>query len=537
MKPLFLSFILALLASLAAFAGDAPDTTKPADIENMKAIGAALTAFKKAKGEYPDHLSDLVPDFLDAKTLVSPLGVEADPRAAAKEYDPKLPCTYCYEFGTNDFLGRGISFRALKIIQLQEYGPTLPLLRCFLYEKALNLSHAGDFFETEFNWEWDAETARLMKKNGLGPGAQAGKKLIVTLTDEAGHPVPGITIWTSDRSCFNLPLPERPFVADASGKITIPLGLDRKPQVLIVGSDPHWFLRAHVWTFGVGGPPPNDDVASLIVVVTPGAAIGGTVLDAQGHPLADAGISLSLLPDPKHPEDLDQFAIDSTDEHGAWTIKNVPAQASTLYLRINHPGSRTLEGRLGTPGLPDAAFLFARTAEIRLAAPFPVKGTVRFADQPVAGARVFLSSAANPTITDANGQFEILADTQGIGHLTIVANDLAPKCQAVKVAAGAPPLVVTLDAGRPLKGRLLRGQRAGIANTPILFNGFANRLNGAPLPSQPVIATTDAEGRFTWPHAPKDVVACQALLPEGGDPWDFEWDATKNDEFAIHVDR
>jgi|GEM_PF-5713007 len=39
----------------------------------------------------PEHLSDLALDFLEANTLVSSFGVEADPRAAKSGHAPGLP--------------------------------------------------------------------------------------------------------------------------------------------------------------------------------------------------------------------------------------------------------------------------------------------------------------------------------------------------------------------------------------------------------------------------------------------------------------
>jgi len=72
--------------------------------------------------------------------------------------------------------------------------------------------------------------------------------------------------------------------------------------------------------------------------------------------------------------------------------------------------------------------------------------------------------------------------------------------------------------------------------TPVLFNGFPNTEYGRfVMPTQPVVATTDDQGRFTWPHAPRDTVECSVLLPGGTDPQPFEWDANKDDPLEVHL--
>ncbi len=70
-------------------ADDDTAKNKATDIAQMKKIFDALTAYKKAKGDFPPHLSDLVPEYLpDAKVLLSPLDV-ADPPAPPRGRDPK----------------------------------------------------------------------------------------------------------------------------------------------------------------------------------------------------------------------------------------------------------------------------------------------------------------------------------------------------------------------------------------------------------------------------------------------------------------
>jgi len=542
MRSTSLSLSLVLLLSLFAFGGNAPDDTKPADIEHMKKIGAALNAYKKAKGEFPDHLSDLVPDFLDAKTLVSPLGVEADPRAVQREYDPKLPCTYCYEFGTNDFLGRGISFRALKTIQLQEYGPTLPLLRCFIYKNSLNLSHGGDFFESEFNWEDDPETTRLLKKNGLGPGAQLGKKLVVTLVDAHEHPVPGVALSVSDRTCYGLPLLDRDFTTDATGQATVPLGIDSKPEVVLTCRMDQWFMAGGRWTWGDAMTPEKGETATLTAHVHAAAPMKGIVRDAAGQPIANAGVAIHPVfeDDQGREPDLEHAVVQTvTGSDGHWSVRGMPKDGFPLLLVVHRVGHATLFLRPTATSSPTADELFAGTAEMRLADPFPVKGTIRTGGQPIRQAKVHLFGATDTGeaggVTDDEGRFQVLAETPGKAAIVVTSENFAPYYQLITVGASAEPLALTLDAGRTLKGRVVRGRNIGVPRVPILFNCPQARFC-SDLTEKPVIATTDDEGRFVWPHAPRLLLSCSVLTPDG-DPVEFDWDTTKDDETIVTIGR
>ncbi len=540
MKSMFLPLLLALLTPMLVRGVDRDEKTKAADIENIKKIGEAIAAFKKAKGDYPGHLHELVPEFLpDAKVLVSPLGVEADPRAVKREYDPKYPCTYCYEFSAEPFYQTGKTFREIKTVQLEEYGPTIPILRCFLYEKALNLGVGGDLYETQFNWEWDAETQRLMKKNGLGPGAQHGKKLVITLTDDSGKPLPGVALGTQGRSASGLIFPPRDFSADADGKVTIPLGTDPKPRVNLRCNSGQWFLAARSWQFGDEGTPESGEIAKLSLAVNPAASTGGTVRDRDGTPLAQAAVTAYIIRDPGVHDYRGILTETKTDEHGQWKLSGVPKKGATVLFSIRKPGHRTFQVQFAESSVPAAAELFAEHADVRLLAPFPVKGTVSFGNKPVPKAKVYLRSRFDEVMlqgeTDATGQFEVQASDEMSFGIAVVASDLAPYSGTVDVSATGQPLEVVMDAGKRIQGRLVRGQNIGVPHVSILYQGSSGGP-GLTLPEKPVIAVTDEQGRFTWEHAPKLMSICSALLPDS-DPYEFWLDPNKNGESVIKLGR
>lgn len=526
-------FACSLLSSEATEATD-----KAADFENLRQIGQALTAFQKAKGQYPDYLSDLVPKFLDASTLVSPLGAEGDPHAAKGEYDPKLPCSYSYEFGARKFPNSDRSFRALKALQLQELGPTVPIVRCFLHgPETLNLSHAGDLFAAPSAWEFDnAEVPPLLKKNGPGPGIREGKRLVVTVTDEAGHPIPGLVVRASPRLVHGFSLPMREDPTDAEGKVIIPLGASEQARVDLGSASPDWYLPSRVWSSKDDPTPPDQMLVPLRLIAEPAGTMGGVVRDATGAPVA--GARLIVFTEPK-PGQTVFLGLKITDAGGAWSTPSIPKKNLSLQLDLHHRGSRWITGAPGTHGLPTAAALFTGHAEIRLEPPFPVPGTVRFEGQPVEGVTVcvdarFASDSGQAT-TDATGQFKLRLEAEDKYTLLFVANGLAPKRATATLTPDMRPLAVEMDAGHPVRGRILKGPRTPIANAPVLFVGFPRGEQPPPNGVQPVIATTDAEGSFTWAHAPKDSVVCAVFPPDGGDAIKFELDATQENAPDVHL--
>lgn len=550
-------FLVALVScsSLRALAGDALDTTKPADIEHMKAIGVALNAYKKAKGEFPDHLSDLVPNFLEAKTLLSPLGEAADPDAAKGKNDPRLPCSYVYQFSTDTVWdynwGRSCPRRAINRFELDEYGPTTPVLRCFLYQQALNLSHGGEIFLSDGRWEESPQVLTLFKKNGYGPGP-AGKKLIVHLTDDAGQPVAGVALAVSGRESSEKPLARRDFSSDEKGGVTIPLGTDRDARATFQCRQSAWFLAAYKWTWGEDqGTPTEGDLAAITVALQPAVSIGGIVRDAAGHPLPNTKIYVGkpapdVAPTPD-PNLVDVYDRTETDADGRWELPSFPRKSADLKIVFGHAGSRTIAGAPGEGGVPDAAALIAKTADLRLPPPFLVKGTVLSKGRPLPGATVCLMApfGADQRIlpigdeprkpqatTDDHGQFELAAAAEGTGVFIVMAQHLAPLYQEVKIAADGPACTFALESGRPARALAVDGNHVPLPGVTLFFDGFESFVAMDP-PTQPVIGVTDAEGRIIWDHAPKIPFRFKVHTARG--TLSSRWDPTKPGEAQLDL--
>ena len=154
----FLSDIPRCVAAVVQSLGE---QEKEIDKKQMGQIYDALQAYRKKHGDLPTWLSDLVPDFLaDAQILISPVEKRTGQSQIWEYADPKLTTSYVYEFSGNRAGGQinqdrttPLTMKEWKTLQMDEFGPATPLLRCHLYDPVLNLSFSGEFYESQLFWE------------------------------------------------------------------------------------------------------------------------------------------------------------------------------------------------------------------------------------------------------------------------------------------------------------------------------------------------------------------------------------------------
>jgi hypothetical protein len=146
-----------------------------ADKQNMLIIYKALKSYEKDRGKLPDWLSDLVPKYIqDTNVFVSPYFRRTGQEQLYGNEDPHVTTSYIYEFSAKPVpkvilsafpnLPAGITMREWKTKQIAEFGPVVPVLRCFLHNPVLNVSSDGEFFESGGYWETDPKTSELRKK-------------------------------------------------------------------------------------------------------------------------------------------------------------------------------------------------------------------------------------------------------------------------------------------------------------------------------------------------------------------------------------
>ncbi|MCH8119146.1 MAG: hypothetical protein IIC00_05390, partial [Planctomycetes bacterium] len=124
---------------------------------NFRKIQATIKKYEEDKGKLPDWLSDLVPDYLSKETLLCPSDAE---HVARYSPDPKLPCSYSWEFSAKpiptgwDPTGRTL-YRDWKAQQVELFGDVVPKVRCNHHgSRCLNLSVGGQIWWGPLNWEY-----------------------------------------------------------------------------------------------------------------------------------------------------------------------------------------------------------------------------------------------------------------------------------------------------------------------------------------------------------------------------------------------
>lgn len=131
-----------------------PDQVQPC-AAHLKKVHAAVKKYEKDKGTLPDWLSGLVPDYLDGKDLLCP--IHGRPQAAYWP-DPKLPCSYTYEFSATTLSNNwgavsGMVCRDWKTKQVKLFGDVVPMIRCFHQPYVLSLTSGGQVFWGLEVWE------------------------------------------------------------------------------------------------------------------------------------------------------------------------------------------------------------------------------------------------------------------------------------------------------------------------------------------------------------------------------------------------
>ncbi len=180
--------VLALtLGAPLSGAASSPDPVG-ACTERLKAIHGALVAYERKHQQWPDHLSDLVPEFLpDASALRDPADPgRGDLGSNVAKADPKFRVSYSYErcadvsnglpgplgpFPKPDIPGTGWgSWRLVNGHQETFFGDQVPLVRCYFHrppederlagrDLVLNLTPSGRVYRSDFDWEHHPDSA------------------------------------------------------------------------------------------------------------------------------------------------------------------------------------------------------------------------------------------------------------------------------------------------------------------------------------------------------------------------------------------
>lgn len=327
---------------------------KAIDREHLTKIRTGIFAYKSKYGQYPEYLSQLVPEFVTADTLQSPhKKKEARDSADFDHQDPGVAQpSYGYEFSNLEFRD-GRTFAEIKEVQRSEWGDVVPLLRCFAYGGAMNMAYGGDVYETALNWEWDAATLDLVEKYGWGPGLKTGEMVKVRVTGADGRPFPGAEVWADGRN-YSFDLPNRPYPVDASGYALIPVGVDIDRTALSLRAVAPGLASAGM-RFPVGELPQGQ-----VLTLSPVENVSGVALDAAGQPMPNARI---LLRTGEAGGNGSPVTFVKADQDGRWQAPVHPVELIGLSAAVAIPGGWPFKYAQGQ--VLDSVTALAGKAEVR----------------------------------------------------------------------------------------------------------------------------------------------------------------------------
>ncbi|MHB8520167.1 MAG: tetratricopeptide repeat protein [Limisphaerales bacterium] len=141
---------------------------------NLARIARAIAAYKTDHHAVPNWLSDLVPKYLsDTNALVCPIAQRNGiTHPFAQLTDPKIETSYNYEFcpaPMGGIWGGGpLLMRDWKEAEAKLLGDKVPIVRCGLHDRSLNLSVGGQVYESK-KLEWEADFQDQVSMADLNP--------------------------------------------------------------------------------------------------------------------------------------------------------------------------------------------------------------------------------------------------------------------------------------------------------------------------------------------------------------------------------
>jgi hypothetical protein len=142
-------------------------------MKNLQAIYAAIEAYRADHKDIPNWFSDLVPDYLtNVNVLICPVSRRTGKVDAPQLSDPRIASSYLFEFcplplGTSAPANPKVTRREWKRKQMGAVGSIVPLVRCRLHQKPLNLAFDGRVYESPPAWE--SMLTNLVDPESLSP--------------------------------------------------------------------------------------------------------------------------------------------------------------------------------------------------------------------------------------------------------------------------------------------------------------------------------------------------------------------------------
>lgn len=240
----------------------------------------------------------------------------------------------------------------------------------------------------------------------------------------------------------------------------------------------------------------------LALSLTDGQLVGGQVVDADGKPVADVDVNISM---PITWPQLDSWVFTAaelkTDAKGRWQWHGAPRDPQSLSVRAEHPDY--LQGGMQVS--------LGKENVLKLKQGLQVRGTILDASgKPIKGAAVRLGfdRFGNDLPTDETneqGEFILKNCQAGKSLVTAQADGFAPTLREVTVSDETQPLELELEAPSHLEVEVVDLTGKPISGAMIATDTWRGYR------SLEFREDTDDQGLVSWKSAPADTILCDIM--------------------------
>jgi uncharacterized GH25 family protein len=329
--------------------------------------------------------------------------------------------------------------------------------------------------------------------------AQGFRYLEVKVVDPDGKPVPDVAV-EIDLNGMAFPMP-----TDDEGIVSF--NVPEKGRTKVTIKHDGYMAQGVSWNEGEKVP----DTFTFPMKI--GVPIGGIVHDEQGQPIEGVKIEGIMIVEgtsemPGNGQVVPYLGgeLATTDKEGKWKLNSAPEEKVELQLRITHPQYVSDSGYSYRGGTWEELRSLEKIVVMEKG--ISVAGTVTDPDgKPVAGAKLGLGAdyiqSEMIATTDAQGKYILSNMLPGPNTLTVFSNSFAPQMRQVSVSKEMKPEDFQLKPGRPVTFLVTDPDGKPVSGVGIA----ADTWQGCrALMSLAQRGSTDAEGKWTWQHAPDEQV-------------------------------
>lgn len=333
---------------------------------------------------------------------------------------------------------------------------------------------------------------------------EVGVEMSIRVLDATtGQPIPGAEIRAISREG------SAKVTTNENGKAMAGLPKPETTYLTIKASHPLYVpTRARWYQKKQSFPIPT----AFDLTLEPGHTIGGQIVNDLGQPVEEAKVTLLLAERTRHQEGSP--IVDAhlwkqtvtTDNAGRWSYGQAPKNLEALGIKVTHP--LYVEKIVNIiPETQEETTLLAQQNVITLDTGASVVGRVLGPDgQPVADAGVKIratrigNARAAVTNTDPEGRFFFPAVENGTMTLLADAPGKGPGLIRYELEGEAPLIEVPLEKPQRVFGRVIDPEGKPVPGAMISMELWRGTVDITP------VATTDANGYFSWNEAPEDQV-------------------------------